>query len=133
MPLYQVSTRLPDLPSISDLFLFLFPLPSPSIFCLSVEAQAKTRRVMALYTAGGSKKKQESDVAADKKAKVEQQKQQQQQQPLLNRAAGEEITGLTKDEMATVCDKLEQFARKNPHRVKATNGNDGSSRRERRK
>lgn len=55
--------------------------------------------------------------------------------PMLNLAAGEEVTGLTKDEMASVCHKLEQFARKNPHRVElATAGGDGGgSRRERRK
>ncbi len=55
--------------------------------------------------------------------------------PLLNLAAGEEVTGLSKDEMASVCDKLEQFARKNPHRVEADTGDGGGggggSRRER--
>lgn len=83
-----------------------------------------------------AKKKHKSDIAADKKACTDD------HAPaaganvavgqLLNLAAGEEVTGLTKDEMASVCDKLEQFARKNPHRVEAKGGG-GSGGRERRK
>lgn len=81
-----------------------------------------------------AKKKHKSEVAADKKAGPDD------RAPaagvdaatVLNIAAGEEVTGLTTDEMASVCDKLEQFARKNPHRVEAKGGG-GSGGRERRK
>lgn len=35
----------------------------------------------------------------------------------LKLVAGEELTALTRDEMASVCSKLEDFARSNPDRV----------------
>lgn len=84
-----------------------------------------------------AKKKHKSDVAADTKASTDDRAPAAGANagpgPLLNLAAGEEVTGLTKDEMASVCDKLEQFARKNPHRVEAAGGGGGSGGRERRK
>lgn len=89
------------------------------------------------HTADVAKKKHKSDVAADKKAGTDYRApaagaNAAAEQPLLNLAAGEEVTGLTKDEMASVCLKLEQFARKNPHRVEAAGGG-GKGGRERRK
>lgn len=88
------------------------------------------------HAADIAKKKHKSDVAADKKAGTDDRAPAAGANaaagPLLNLAAGEEVTGLTKDEMASVCDKLEQFARKNPHRVEAAGGV-GNGGRERRK
>lgn len=40
----------------------------------------------------------------------------------LNLAPGEELTALTQDEMAAVCDKLHDFVRSNPDRVGNTDG-----------
>lgn len=74
------------------------------------------------HAAEVAKKKHKSDVAADKKAGEDC------TTVKLNLAAGEEVTGLTKDEMTSVCDKLEQFARKNPHRVEAAGGGGGGGR-----
>eukprot|EP00752_Nemacystus_decipiens_P011213 g9964.t1 len=88
------------------------------------------------HVADIAKKKHKSDVSADKKPGNDDRAPtagaNAAEGPLLNLAAGEEVTGLTRDEMASVCDKLEQFARKNPHRVEAAGGG-GSAGRERRK
>lgn len=90
------------------------------------------------HAADIAKKKHKSEMAADKKAAGTGDRapaggaNNAAAGPLLNLAAGEEVTGLTKDEMASVCDKLEQFARKNPHRVEAAGGGGGGGR-ERRK
>ena len=88
-----------------------------------------------VHAADVAKKKHKIDVAADKKASADDRAPAAGANaaagPLLNLGAGEEITGLTKAEMASVCDKLEQFARKNPHRVEAA-GVGGSGGRERR-
>eukprot|EP00903_Cladosiphon_okamuranus_P009765 g9284.t1 len=77
-----------------------------------------------VHAADVAKKKHKSDVAADKKAGTDAGA----AAVKLNLAAGEEVTGLTKDEMASVCHKLEQFARKNPHRVGAAGGGGGGGR-----
>lgn len=89
------------------------------------------------HAAEAAKKKHKSDAAAEKKAPNNDRAPAADANnaaagPLLNLAAGEEVTGLTEDEMASVCDKLEQFARKNPHRVEAAGGGGGGGR-ERRK
>lgn len=84
------------------------------------------------HVADVAKKKHKSDVVADKKATGGAAEANAAPGPLLNLAAGEEVTGLTQAEMASVCDKLEHFARKNPHRVEAASGV-GNGGRERRK
>lgn len=40
----------------------------------------------------------------------------------LNLAPGEELTALTQDEMAAVCDKLHDFVKSNPDRAEISDG-----------